>query len=185
MSEAAAPERTGWDLVLGGLLILVGIIVLGHAVIATAVSVLFVGWMTFAAGVVGLAISLFRIGKEGFWTGVLGGGLLAALGFVMVRNPGVAALSLTLVAGAMFLSTGIARLAAAFELSEARVPLIISGGVSALLGLLILFNIFTATFTLLGVLLGIQILSEGIAIMLAGRQAVAATRLGGSPAVAG
>ncbi|TIC84163.1 DUF308 domain-containing protein [Nocardioides sp. GY 10127] len=178
MAEAVK-SRTGWDLLLGGLMVLGGVIVLSYATVATVVSVLFTGWTTLILGVVGLVIALTRIGKEGFWTGLLGSGLFTVLGLVMVRNPAVAAVSLTLVAGAMFLTTGIARLAAAVQIKEARVPLIISGGMSTLLGLVILFNLFAASFTLLGVLLGIEMLFEGFAVMIAGRSNLTSARVAG------
>lgn len=169
MSDVHTAPKTAWDWILGGLLILAGIILLGHAVIATAVSVLFTAWLTFIAGVVMVVLSLFQIGKDGFWTGVLGGGLLTALGLVMIRNPAAAAVTLTLVAGTMFLSVGVARLAVAVQVPELRVPLIIGGGISLVLGLLVLFNLFTFSYTLLGVLLGVQVLAEGIAILVHGR----------------
>lgn len=169
MSDVHATPKTAWDWILGGLLVLAGIVLLGHAVIATAVSVLFTAWLTFTAGVVMVVLSLFRIGKDGFWTGVLGGGLLTAFGLVMIRNPAAAAVTLTLVAGTMFLSVGVARLAVAVQVPELRVPLIIGGGISLVLGLLVLFNLFTFSYTLLGVLLGVQVLAEGIAILVHGR----------------
>lgn len=174
MSEGVN-SRSIWDYVLGGILILAGIVVLSHAVIATAISVLFIGWTLLLAGLFAVVVSLFRIGKDGFWIGLLGGGLMAVLGLVMLRNPGAAALTLTMIAGALFLSTGMVRLIAAVQLPEIRTALIISGGISTLLGLMILFNLFSSTFTLLGVLLGVQVLSEGVAVVIAGSGALTAT----------
>lgn len=87
MSEGVN-SRSIWDYVLGGILILAGIVVLSHAVIATAISVLFIGWTLLLAGLFAVVVSLFRIGKDGFWIGLLGGGLMAVLGLVMLRNPG-------------------------------------------------------------------------------------------------
>lgn len=185
MSETSDNRRTGWDLVLGGVLVLVSIVILGHTAVATAVSVVFLGWMIFAAGLLTLVTCLFRIGKEGFWTGLLAGGLLSVLGFVFLRNPGAAALTLTLVAGAMFLSTGIARLAAAVQTPEARVPLVIGGGVSTLLGLMVIFNLFSASLSLLGIILGVQVLFEGVAIMVAGRHEVLERRFESGAPVTG
>ncbi|GGL33345.1 DUF308 domain-containing protein [Phycicoccus endophyticus] len=172
MSTIVREERTGWDIALGAFLVLAGFVVLGHTIIATAVSVLFVGWTTLLMGVVAVVVTLFRIGKDGFWTGIIGGGLLAAIGFAMVRNPGVAALTLTLVAGSLFFSTGIVRLVAAFGTGEGRVALLLSGGVSTLLGLSVLFNLFSSTFAFLGVLLGVQAIVEGISVMVAGRRRI-------------
>jgi uncharacterized membrane protein HdeD (DUF308 family) len=43
--------RTGVDLVLGALQVLVGLVILGHTATATTLSLLFVGWLVFATGV--------------------------------------------------------------------------------------------------------------------------------------
>ncbi len=183
MSEMVA-KRTGWDLVLGGLLVVVGVVILGHAVIATAVSVLFIGWFAFVAGLATVGMALFQRGGDGYWTALLGGGLLAVLGFVMLRNPDAAAVTLTLVAGASFLTTGIVRLAAATQFPEARVPLVIGGGAATVLGLIVLLNLFEASLALLGVLLALEVLSEGVAIMVAGRAATSVARAGAGRAPA-
>jgi uncharacterized membrane protein HdeD (DUF308 family) len=143
-------RRTGWDLVLGALLVIGGLVILGHAVWATAVSVLFLGWILLLVGVVGLVGAFFRIGKGGFWVSALSGGLLLVLGGVCLRNPEVAAVTLTLVAGALFLATGIVRLAASAQEPEYRWPLLIAGVVSTLLGLMVLFNLVSASYVLLG-----------------------------------
>ena len=96
MTEAVIERRrTGWDIVFGILLIIGGLVVLGDVVIASVVSVLFIGWMTLAMGIVGIVASLFRIGKPGFWSAILTGGLLTVLGIVFVRNPGLTAVTLT------------------------------------------------------------------------------------------
>lgn len=173
-------ERTTSDLVIGALVVLLGLIILGHTAIATTVSVLFLGWLLFAGGVVTLAATLFRIGKGGFWTGAVAGGLMTVLGLVFLRHTSAAAVTLTLVAGAMFLTSGLARLVMAAHVPEARVPLILSGAVSTLLGLLVLFNLFTASLSLLGLLLGLEVLCEGLAIMLVGREGLSRARFGGA-----
>ncbi|HEX6248295.1 MAG TPA: DUF308 domain-containing protein [Nocardioidaceae bacterium] len=162
-------SRTGWDIALGALLVVGGLIILGHAVIATTVSVLFLGWMLLLFGIVGLLGSLFRIGKGGFWASALTGGLLTVLGLVFLRNVEAAAVTLTLVAGSLFLVGGITRLVASATQPEFRVALIVSGVVSTALGLIVLFNLFSASFVLLGVLLGVETIMDGIALMLMGR----------------
>lgn len=91
------------------------LIVLGHTVLATAVSVLFIAWMALLFGLVGLAGSLFRIGKEGFWQAALTGGLLTVLGVI------------------------------------------------------VLFKLIGASSTLLGALLGVEILVDGLTMMPVGR----------------
>jgi uncharacterized membrane protein HdeD (DUF308 family) len=162
-------RRTGWDIALGILLVIAGLVVLGNAAVATTVSMLFIGWLTLAAGVITLLGALLRVGGDGFWLTAICGGLLSVLGLVIVRNPSVAALTLTLVAGAFFLAGGVVRLAVAFGRQEYRWPLLLSGIVSTALGLIVLFNLVDASYALLGILLGIELLIDGLTIMLIGR----------------
>ena len=176
MTDSNARRRTLGDLLLGALVVLLGLVVLGHALVATQISVLFLGWLLFAGGVVTLAASLFRFGKDGFWAGALGGGLMTVIGIVFLRNTAAAAATLTLVVGAMFLMSGLVRLVAAFQMVEGRVPTFLVGAVSTVFGLLVLLNLTDASSKLLGFLIGIQILAEGIAIMLVGREALAMNR---------
>ena len=110
-----------------------------------------------------------RVGKAGFWSAALGGGLLTALGLIMLRNPDVAVVSLTLVAGSLFLVGGITRLVASFAEPAYRWPLLIGGVVSTGLGLIVLFNIFTASLVLLGLLVGVEALTEGLMLLIIGR----------------
>ena len=64
-------SRSGWDILWGILLILAGVAILAHAVIATAISVFFFGWLAVIGGIVGLVAGLFRIGKGGFWPAII------------------------------------------------------------------------------------------------------------------
>ena len=83
--------RTTGDLVVGGLIVLLGLVILGHTATATTLSILFVGWVMLIIGLVALVATLFRIGKEGFWTGAIGGGLMTVLGLVFLRHTSAAA----------------------------------------------------------------------------------------------
>ncbi len=162
-------RRSGWDIVFGIIMLLGGFAILGNAFLATVVSIWFIGWMSLITGVVLLIASLFRIKSGGFWSAALGGALLAVLGAFVLRNPGVAVVSLTLLAGALFFFGGLVRIFGAFQFAEGRWLLIFSGIVSVILGLIVLFNLAAASLTLLGILLGVQVLVEGITLLIAGR----------------
>jgi uncharacterized membrane protein HdeD (DUF308 family) len=162
-------RRTGWDIILGALLVIVGLIVLGNAALATAVSVYFLGWLALISGVVLFVASLFRIKSGGFWSVALGGAVLAVLGLFILRNPLVGAATLTLLAGSLFLVSGLVRVLVSFQLPSMRWPLIVSGLASMVLGLIVLLNLASATLALLGILLGIQTLLEGLTVMIFGR----------------
>jgi len=56
-----------------------------------------------------------------------------------------------------------------FAVPEHRWGLLVGGLASVVLGVIVLFNIVTATFTLLGVLVGVQTLVDGFTLMFLGR----------------
>jgi len=165
----SAPRRTAWDIILGIVLVVAGLFLLGNAVFATAMSVFVIGWTTLFSGVVLLVGSFFRIKSGGFLSAVLGGAILAVIGLFVLRNPVVGAVALTLGAGVTFFVSGLTRMAWAFGAEKGRLLLIISGLISLGLGFYVLFNLSTATLVLLGILLGIQTVLEGISLMLIGR----------------
>jgi uncharacterized membrane protein HdeD (DUF308 family) len=74
-------RRSGWDMVLGILLVVAGVGILAHVVLATVISVVLLGWLALAGGVVALVAALFSIGRGGFWVSALPGGLLLSVGW--------------------------------------------------------------------------------------------------------
>ncbi|MGZ8720542.1 MAG: hypothetical protein ACXWXH_03610 [Aeromicrobium sp.] len=93
------------------------------AAFATQVSFLFIGWTLVIYGVIALAGGWLLIGKGGFWSVEVSGALMVVRGLLFLRNTGAAALTLTLLAGAV-LTAGIVRLMAAFHDPLFRVPLV-------------------------------------------------------------
>jgi len=162
-------RRTGWDVALGALLVLGGVVILGDAALATTVSVRLIGWLSLFVGGLGLVAAMLRIGKGGAWSFALSGGILTVLGLFFLRNTGAAAVTLTLLAGTIFLVSGIVRLVASAADPDYRIPLLIGGVVSTILGLIVLFNLIDASYVLVGVLLGIQVIVDGLVMMLVGR----------------
>lgn len=169
MVELFERRRTGLDIVFGILLVIGGLIVFGNVVLATVVSVFLLGWMALIAGIVLMVGAFFKIKSGGFWSAALGGIVLGVLGLFILRNPVVGALTLTLLAGSLFLVTGLTRIFTANQFGEMRWLLVISGIISTVLGLFVLFNLATATLTLLGVLLGVQVILEGLTLLVVGR----------------
>jgi uncharacterized membrane protein HdeD (DUF308 family) len=167
--SALVVRRTGWDVILGILVVLAGLILLGNVVVATAVSVLFLAWMALISGVILVIAAFFRLRSGGFWSAALGGAMLVVLGIFLLRNPAIGALSLTLLAGALFFASGLTRVVAASQSPESRWLLIISGLISVGLGLWVLFNLTAATLTLLGALVALQTLIEGFTLIFVGR----------------
>lgn len=168
-STTAVARRTAWDVILGILLVLAGFFLLGNAVFATAISVWVIGWTNLVSGVLLLIGSLFRIRSGGFFSAVLGGAFLTVIGLFVLRNPVVGAVALTLASGVAFFASGLTRLAWSFTERQGRLVLFVSGLVSMGLGFFVLFNLGAATLTLLGTLLGVQTLLEGLSLIAIGR----------------
>jgi uncharacterized membrane protein HdeD (DUF308 family) len=175
MSTTDDGRRSMWDVVLGVVLVLLGLIVLANAALATIVSVYFLGWAAVIGGVVLLIQGIVRRKSGNFWSMTLGGAVLLVLGVFVLRNPAAGLVSLTLIAGALFLVSGVTRIAVSSGLPEGRWVLVTSGVISILLGLMVLANLMTASVLLLGIVVGVQTLLEGLTVLVAGRRSVSGT----------
>lgn len=162
-------RRNGADVAIGILFFFAGLYVLGNVVLATAITALFIGWFALLSGLVELIGAFFKIRSGQFWSNALGGAVLAVLGLFVLRNPGIAVLTMTLLAGALFLSTGLTRIFMAAQVPSGRWAFLLSGFLSVALGLVVLLNLAQASFGLLGVLLGTQTLVEGLTMIFVGR----------------
>lgn len=172
MSTTEDGRRSGWDILLGIVLVVVGVLVLANAALATVVSIYFIGGAAVVAGIVLLAQAVVRRRAGAVWSVILGGTVLLVLGVFVLRNPVSGLVTLTLIAGALFLAVGVTRIAISGGTGDGRWLLATSGVISVLLGVLVLVNLVTASMLLLGILLGVQTLLEGVTVLLAGRQPV-------------
>jgi len=156
--------KWGWIVALGVVYLAAGVIALGSVVTATVVSVLVVGVMMLISGVAEV-INAFQFkrswGKFLLW--VLLGALYILAGFVTFENPLLAAALLTLVLGASLIASGIMRIVLAFNMVHDTPWLwvALSGGVTLLLGLIILIHWPVNSLYILGLLLGIDLIFAG------------------------
>lgn len=162
-------ERTVWDIVLGVITVIAGVVVLGHVALASLVSILFVGWMLLISGVA-LAVSGIVGWKQTTqrWN-VAAGSILAILGFGFVRNPGAGLLVLTLLAGSLLLAGGVIRIIAAFQPGAPRMVLLLNGIVTLALGFMVVNQWPSSALWLLGTILGVQLIVDGLTTAMVGR----------------
>lgn len=183
MSESLAPDathqierrRTAFDVVLGILSVLAGIIVLGHVAIAGVISILFIGWMLLLGGVVLAVSAILNWRDHAHRWDLAAGAVFAVTGFAFVRNPAVGLLVLTLVAGSLLLVGGVIRVVAAFQPQAPRALLLTNGVVTLLLGGLVVSGWPESALWLLGTVLGVQLVVDGITTALVGRVRVVET----------
>lgn len=173
MTDSAAKtmrSRTLIDVLLACTLILLGIFILTNSIIVTAFSVMVIGWAAIISGLISLLESFFKRRGARLITGIVSGALLLALGIMILRNPVAGALSLTIVLGLAFFVRGITSVATGIVSPVGRVVLIAGGLLSVVLGIIVLANLATMTMTLLGILLGVELIVAGATMLATGRR---------------
>ena len=167
------------SLIIAGIVALVaGIIALVFPLPASLAVAIFVGWGFVFSGVMGLwaAFSDDGLPNRG-WFGLLSL-LNLVLGIWMLARPLEGMISLTIVVGTLFLVSGASRLYLAlteYRGSQMMWTMVLSAVISLGLGLYILFRLPAASAVALGVLLAVELIVVGTAMLMAG---VAVRRVG-------
>ncbi|GGF76888.1 hypothetical protein GCM10007301_40990 [Azorhizobium oxalatiphilum] len=160
----------GWFVALGLVFILLGLVALGHLVASTFATALYVGAMILVGGVVQV-IHAFRVRDWGrFTVWLLCGLLYVVAGGLVMAQPLLAAGIITLMIGVACVINGVFRIAAGFGArGEAGWGWIVfSGATTLLLGAVIIAGWPVNGLTILGLLLGVDLVVNGIATLLFG-----------------
>lgn len=161
----------------GIIAIIIGIIALLNPLAASLAAVIVTGWGFLILGILQVIGAVVEAGwGQRIWSlllGVLG----IIVGFWLVGRPAEALLPMTFVVGWMFLAYGLLKVIAAWPLRNTPFfwPVILSGGLSFLLGVMIFTNLAAATVSVLGILFAVELISTGItvtALSLAVRKAL-------------
>ncbi len=163
-----------WMLLAGALSLLGGVVALLNPLAATLTAALLTGYVFIGVGVL-LLLSVF--GDDRWNSRLLSlvlGLVVLALGISVVGNPLEGVLSLTVAVAVLMLVIGVLRIVLAFGMPTTglRLFLILAGIVSLVLGVMILSNFPYSAAVVLGILLAIELLSNGaslIALALAAR----------------
>ena len=162
-------KHSTWFLVIGIALTIIGVIAVGSAELMTIVSVMFFGWLLILGGLFEVIHGFARRPWSGFFINLLAGVLYAVAGIVMVTNPALAAVTLTLLIAFMLIIAGLFRLFIAFSTSlHHRGWLILNGAISILLGVMIWSSWPVSGLWVIGMFVGIDMIFDGwTEIMLA------------------
>jgi uncharacterized membrane protein HdeD (DUF308 family) len=154
-----------WYLIQGILMVVGGILALAYPLFTSATVVLFLGWVLI---ITGLAQGISLIGAKNvphFWLQLVSVVLAVIIGFLFVRDPGQALLTVTLLLIVFFMVEGISKII--FSLTIRPFPnwgwVLASGVIGVLLSLYLLNNPVAAVW-LLGLLIGVMLISEGTAL---------------------
>lgn len=162
---------TNWFLwlIIGLIIIAGGVSAFFNPLAATLTAEQLVAWVFIIGGV----LQLLGSTRERSWVAYFWELLLAVafvlLGISLLLNPLEGVLSLTLVLAVLLLASGAAKLVMALSAMGKRLfwPLVLSGIVSVALAGMIFFNFPSSAAIVLGVLLAVELISSGVAIVLA------------------
>lgn len=154
----------GWMAFLAVVCLVGGVLALINPFAATLAATLMAGWFFMLLGGLQVIQSFQVQGWGGFLWALLFGVLSFLVGISLVFNPLAGMVSLTLLVAVLLLATGAIKLF--YSLSLRPVTgwgwVLLSGVLSIVLGVLILTNFPYAAASVLGILLAIELISNGV-----------------------
>jgi uncharacterized membrane protein HdeD (DUF308 family) len=142
-----------------------GIVAFVYPLLTSLAVTLFLGWMLIISGII-QAFSLVAASKvPHFWMALISSALSIITGVLFVRNPGVAVTTLALLLVIFFMVEGIAKIVLALTIRPLRNWgwLLLSGVIGVGLSIFLIMNPLLS-FVALGFFIGIQLITEGLAI---------------------
>ena len=166
---SAIHEHWGLFLTEGIILVVLGFIAILLPPLATITVTILIGWLFLISGIVGLATTFMMRQAPGFWWSLLSAIIGIAAGIVLLLWPITGTLSLTLVLIAFFVVEGVASIMYAIEhrnqLTGRWGWMLVSGIIDLILAAIIFLGLPGTAFWALGLLVGINILFGGAALI--------------------
>jgi len=161
-------QNWGWFVALGIGLIVVGALAIVFSGFATFTATLVLGWALVVGGLLHGVHAFFVRNWGGFFMQVLVACLYVVVGFLVLANPVGAIFTLTLLLALFFLLEGMVKLLLAFQLrpSQNWGWICFSGVLSLVLSAIIWMNWPGDSLWVIGLLLGINILFSGWAMVM-------------------
>jgi uncharacterized membrane protein HdeD (DUF308 family) len=156
-------------MLLGVLSIIFGVLALNHAVVFSLAITTVVGALFLISGIIQAVAGFWDEGMGSKALSILLGLVMALLGYSFLANPLSGTISLALLVTIFIAAGGVLRLMFAFQMKGSPVfwGMILSGILSLGLAIFILFNP-AATVALLGILLGVELIFNGIGLVALG-----------------
>jgi uncharacterized membrane protein HdeD (DUF308 family) len=157
----------GWFLALGIILILLGLLALGWAVLATLVSVVVFGWFLLLGGILSVTHAFLRRRWGGFFLELFAGILYVVFGLMVVGNPAEGAVALTLLIAVFLMLSGIFRILTALTVRFHHwVWVLLNGVISLLLGVMIWSQWPVSGLWVIGLFIGIDMIFYGWSLVM-------------------
>jgi uncharacterized membrane protein HdeD (DUF308 family) len=164
----ALSRNWGWLLALGILMIILGAIAIAAPAVATIAVQFMLGWLLVISGIAEGIHAFMAQGWRGFLLELLSAVLYLAVGILLLVNPLEGALALTIVLAVFLIVEGIFKIITALRVRDhdGWGWLLASGIVSVILGVLIWAEWPASGLWVIGLLVGIQLLFTGWALVM-------------------
>jgi uncharacterized membrane protein HdeD (DUF308 family) len=176
-ADVARSLREHWLLFVieGIVLLILGLLAVLLPPLATLGVTIFIGWLFLLSGVTGLVATFWARQAPGFWWALLSAVLGIAAGLVLLVSPAGGAISLTLVLIVFFVVEGVATIMYALDhrqqLSGHWGWMLFSGVIDLILAAIILAGLPGTAAWALGLLVGINMIFGGSALIAMGLHA--------------
>jgi uncharacterized membrane protein HdeD (DUF308 family) len=160
-----------WKLYLfeGLLLLVLGVVAVVIPPLATLTVTILFGWLFLISGIMGLFTSFWMRAAPGFWWSLISAALGVLIGGMLLARPVTGAFSLTLLLIAFFVVEGVASIMFALdhrrEMSGQWGWMLVSGIVDLVLSAMILAGLPSTAAWALGLLVGINMVFGGVALI--------------------
>lgn len=153
-----------WMAVLAIISLIGGVLALLNPFAATLAATLMAGWVFSLLGAVQIIQSFRMQGWGGFIWSMLFGVLTLVVGLSLIFDPLAGMVSLTLLVAVLFIATGAVKVMYSFSLRSVSGWgwILFSGIVSLALGVMILADFPFSASSILGILLGVELISNGV-----------------------
>ena len=159
-----------WFKIFGVVFILGGIAALTVPAVAGIAIELLLGWLFFGVGCIQLAAAFSARKHSSFWFKFLWAVLFTLVGLWLLLRPAEGVQALALVVGVLFLAEAVVKMA--FSWQRRNTPnigwILVSGILSLLIAIILLSGWPQQSATFLGILVGINLLINGIVVLLLG-----------------
>lgn len=173
-------RRSMCFMIQGAFLALAGVVAVISPLFASTFFVVFLGWMLVIAAVAQAVGLIGASGVHYFWLQLISAALAGLVGFMLISRPETGLLAATLLMVAYFLVDGLQRVVFALMIRPMRNWgwMLLSGVVGVLLALVLVWNMPEAAGWLIGLLLGVELISVGGAMAFLAWDLRRATALG-------
>ena len=162
----AFKRHATWYLIQGLLLVAAGVLAIIYPLISAVAVVVLAGWLLVISGVLQAVSLIGTRHAPHFWLQLVSAILAVLVGFLFLRDPGQGLVTITLLLIMFFMIEGVSKIV--FALTIRPMPqwgwVLASGIVGVVLSVLLLAFLQITAVWLIGLMLGIQLVSVGAAI---------------------